>query len=99
MNYDPYTVRREDYDRWSGQVKSLFHVLEDGQRHRREEMVGCTKSKNITAVVSALRHKGAVIECTIGRGTNEIYYQLHAMTDSSTVQKGIHCNTCRCSGD
>tara|TARA_Y100001951_G_C11278163_1_gene263376 strand:- start:415 stop:729 length:315 start_codon:yes stop_codon:yes gene_type:complete len=91
----PFAVEQKDFERWSKQKKRLFTLLSDRRLHRREELVEATNAQNITAVISDLRHLGAVIECTRSRG--QIYYQLLEMTDESTVVKGIHCDTCRCS--
>jgi len=90
----PFRVDQADFDRWSKQRKALYLALSDGRIHRREALVQATGALNITAVVSELRHKGAVIDCT--RNKQQIYYQLKAMVNGSTVQKGIHCETCRC---
>jgi hypothetical protein len=93
--FSPFVAKPADFERWSKQCKALFELLKDMRLHRREELLEVTRALNITAVVSDLRHQGAVIECT--RNGEQIYYQLTAMTPNSTVRKGIHCVTCRCS--
>ena len=92
--FSPYMRTPEDFERWSKQRKELFGLLKDMRLHRREELLAATGALNITAVVSDLRHKGAVIECT--RNGSQIYYRMTEMREASTVQKGIHCPTCRC---
>ena len=93
--FSPFIPDPDDFKRWSKQRKQLFDLLKDQRVHKREEMVQVTNAQNITAVVSELRHAGGVIECT--RHEGQIYYQLIEMLDKSTVTKGIHCETCRCS--
>ena len=93
--FAPFVPEPDDFERWSKQRKQLFDLLKDKRVHKREEMVQVTNAQNITAVVSELRHAGGVIECT--RHEGQIYYQLIEMLDESTVTKGIHCETCRCS--
>ena len=92
---NPFVVEPADFERWSKQRKNLFHLLKDGRPHFREKLVEVTNAQNITAVISELRHRGAVIQCT--RNDGQIYYQLTEMLEGSTVAKGIHCETCRCS--
>lgn len=92
--FAPFVVMPEDFERWSNQRRQLFDLLRDMRVHPREDLVRVTKAQNITAVVSELRHRGAVIECT--RNNGQIYYQMTAWVEESTVQKGIHCPTCRC---
>ena len=93
--FAPFAREPDDFKRWSKQRKQLFDLLKDQRVHRREELVQITNAQNITAVVSELRHAGGVIECT--RHVGQIYYQLIEMLAESTVTKGIHCSTCRCS--
>ena len=93
--FAPFAREPDDFKRWSKQRKQLFDLLKDQRVHRREELVQITNAQNITAGVSELRHAGGVIECT--RHEGQIYYQLIEMLDESTVTKGIHCSTCRCS--
>ena len=93
--FAPFAREPDDFKRWSKQRKQLFDLLKDQRVHSREELVQITNAQNITAVVSELRHAGGVIECT--RHEGQIYYQLIEMLDQSTVTKGIHCSTCRCS--
>ena len=92
--FTPFIPEPADFERWSKQRKALFELLKDMRVHHREELVQVTGALNITAVVSELRHQGAVIECT--RNGRQIYYQLKSMTVFSTVKEGIHCPTCRC---
>jgi len=93
--FAPFIPEPADFQRWSKQRKQLFDLLKDKRLHRREELVRATNAQNITAVISELRHAGAVIDCT--RYEGQIYYQLMDMLYESTVNKGIHCPTCRCS--
>ena len=93
--FTPYMRTPEDFERWSKQRKALFGLLKDMHLHRREELLDATGALNITAVVSELRHQGAIIECT--RNGKQIYYRMTGMVESSTVTEGIHCATCRCS--
>ena len=93
--FAPFVPEPDDFKRWSKQRKQLFDLLKDKRVHRREELVHATNAQNVTAVVSELRHAGGVIECL--RYEGQIYYQLIEMLEESTVTKGIHCSTCRCS--
>ena len=95
--FAPFVATPEDFERWSNQRKQLFELLRDMKVHAREELLQVTKAQNITAVISELRHRGAVIECT--RNNKQIYYQMVDWVEGSTVQKGIHCPTCRCASD
>jgi hypothetical protein len=95
--FSPFVREPDDYIRWSKQRRALFDLLRDNRVHQREELLLVTNAQNITAVVSELRHRGAVIECT--RHEGQIYYQMTDWVSESTVKKGIHCPTCRCTGD
>jgi hypothetical protein len=95
--FSPFIAEPADFERWSNQRKALFELLKDMRLHHREELIEATGALNITAVVSELRHQGAVIKCTRSKFVpRTIYYQMTAMTPASTVKKGIHCETCRC---